>query len=86
MEKLHQMGFIEPIIKIVIVKRKTGKWRLCFDFRKINANSVRDKLYPDATKENAVHQQLKSGKSHWKKASGSTRLLQCKAKVHSSGG
>jgi len=30
---------------IVMVKKKTGKWRLCVDFRQINANSVND-AYP----------------------------------------
>jgi len=29
----------------VIVKKKTGKWRLCVDFRQINAKSVKD-AYP----------------------------------------
>jgi len=30
---------------IVMVKKKTGKWRLCVDFRQINAKSVKD-AYP----------------------------------------
>jgi len=29
----------------VMVKKKTGKWRLCVDFRQINAKSVKD-AYP----------------------------------------
>jgi len=49
-DELLQMGFIElsksPYISpIVMVKKKTGKWRLCVDFRQINAKSVKD-AYP----------------------------------------
>jgi len=41
------LGFIEhsksPYSSpIVMVKKKTGKWRLCVDFRQINAKSVKD--------------------------------------------
>jgi len=44
------MGFIEhsksPYSSpIVMVKKRTGKWRLCVDFRQINAKSVKD-AYP----------------------------------------
>jgi len=44
------MGFIEhsksPYSSpIVMVKKKTSKWRLCVDFRQINAKSVKD-TYP----------------------------------------
>jgi len=46
-DELLQMGFIEhsksPYSSpIVMVKKKTGKWRLCVDFRQINAKSVKD--------------------------------------------
>jgi len=49
-DELLKMGFIEysksPYISpIVMVKKKTGKWRLCVVFRQINANSVWD-AYP----------------------------------------
>jgi len=49
-DELLQMGFIEhsksPCSSpIVMVKKKTGKWRLCVDFRQINAKSVKD-AYP----------------------------------------
>jgi len=42
-----QMGFTEhsksPYSSpIVVVKKKTGKWKLCVDFRQINAKSVKD--------------------------------------------
>jgi len=44
------MRFIEDLKSpysspIVMVKKKTGKWRLCVDFRQINAKSVKD-AYP----------------------------------------
>jgi len=49
-DELLQIGFIEhsksPFSSpIVMVKKKTGKWRLCVDFRQINAMSVKD-AYP----------------------------------------
>jgi len=49
-DELLQMGFIEHSkspysSSIVMVKKKTGKWRLCVDFRQINAKSVKD-AYP----------------------------------------
>jgi len=49
-DELLQMGFIEhsksPYSSpIVVVKKKIGKWRLCVDFRQINAKSVKD-AYP----------------------------------------
>jgi len=49
-DELLQMGFIEhsksPYSSpIMIVKKKTGKWKLCVDFRQINAKSVKD-AYP----------------------------------------
>jgi len=49
-DELLQMGFIKhsksPYSSpIVIVKKKTGKWRLCVDFWQINAKSVKD-AYP----------------------------------------
>jgi len=49
-DELLQMGFIEhsksPYSSpILIVKKKTGKWRLCVNFRQINAKSVKD-AYP----------------------------------------
>jgi len=45
-----QMGYIEHStspysIPIVMVKKKTDKWRLCIDFRQINAKSIKD-AYP----------------------------------------
>jgi len=44
-DELLQMGFIEhsksPCSSpIVMVKKKTGKWRLCVDFRQINFREV----------------------------------------------
>jgi len=42
------MGYIEHSKSpspIVMVKRKTGKWRLFVDFRQINAKSIND-AYP----------------------------------------
>jgi len=52
-DELLQMGFIDhsksPYSSpIVMVKKKTGKWRLCVDFRQINAKSVKD-AYPMPT-------------------------------------
>jgi len=49
-DELLQMGFIEhsksPYSSpIVMVKKKTVKWRLCVDFRQINAKSFKD-AYP----------------------------------------
>jgi len=49
-DELLQMVFIEHSKRpysspIVMVKKKTGKWRLCVDFRQINAKSVKD-AYP----------------------------------------
>ncbi|XP_043862271.1 uncharacterized protein LOC122756508 [Drosophila santomea] len=49
-DELLQNGCIEPSRSpysspIVIVKKKTGQWRLCVDFRQINAKSVKD-AYP----------------------------------------
>jgi len=46
-DEILQMGFIEhskiPCSSpIVMVKKKTGKWRLCVDFRHINAKLVKD--------------------------------------------
>jgi len=46
-DELLQMGFVEhsksPYSSpIVMVKKKTGKWRLCVDFRHINAKSVKE--------------------------------------------
>jgi len=54
------MGFIEhsksPYSSpIVMVKKKTGNWSLCVDFRQIHAKSVKD---PRSTKGSAVHQQF----------------------------
>jgi len=57
-DELLQMGLIEhsksPYSSpIVMVKKKTGKWRLCVDFRQINAKSVKDaphKLHSGSTK------------------------------------
>jgi len=49
-DELLQMGFMEhsksPYSSpIEMVKKKTGKWRLCVDFRQVNAKSVKD-AYP----------------------------------------
>jgi len=49
-DELLQMGFVEHSkspysFPIVMVKKKTGKWRLCVYFRQINAKSVKD-AYP----------------------------------------
>jgi len=49
-DELLQMGYIEHSTSIyscltVRVKKKTGKWRLCVDFRRINAKSIKD-AYP----------------------------------------
>jgi len=46
-DELLQIGSIEhsksPYSSpIVMVKKKTGKWRLCIDFKQINAKSVKD--------------------------------------------
>jgi len=48
--ELFQMGYIEPSKSpysspIGMVKKKTGKWRLCVDLRQINAKSIKD-AYP----------------------------------------
>ncbi|XP_052857552.1 uncharacterized protein LOC128265524 [Drosophila gunungcola] len=49
-DELLEKGCIEPSRSpysspIVMVRKKTGKWRLCVDFRQINAKSVKD-AYP----------------------------------------
>ena len=46
-QKLLEHGIIEPSISpwsspIVLVKKKSGEWRLCVDFRKVNALCKRD--------------------------------------------
>jgi len=50
MQRPLQLGFIEHSKRpysfpIVMVKKKTGKWRLCVGFRQTNAKSVKD-AYP----------------------------------------
>jgi len=49
-DELLEKGCIEPSRSpysspIVMVRKKTGQWRLCVDFRQINARSVKD-AYP----------------------------------------
>jgi len=49
-DELLQMGYIEHSTSpysspIVMVEKKTGKWRLCVDFRQIDAKSIKD-AYP----------------------------------------
>jgi len=49
-DELLQMEYIEHSTSpysspLVMVKKKTGKWRLCVDFRQINAKSIKD-AYP----------------------------------------
>jgi len=49
-DELLQMGYIEHSTSpysapIVMVKKRTGKWRLCVDFRQINDKSIKD-AYP----------------------------------------
>ncbi|KAH8324662.1 hypothetical protein KR074_003527, partial [Drosophila pseudoananassae] len=49
-EELLEKGCIEPSNSaysspIVMVKKKTGQWRMCVDFRQINAKSIKD-AYP----------------------------------------
>ncbi|BFF99865.1 uncharacterized protein DMAD_00003 [Drosophila madeirensis] len=49
-DELLELGCIEPSRSpysspIVMVKKKTGQWRLCVDFRQVNAKSVKD-AYP----------------------------------------
>ncbi|KAL7726473.1 hypothetical protein ACLKA6_001095 [Drosophila palustris] len=49
-DELLAKGCIEPSnsphsAPIVMVKKKTGKWRLCVDFRQLNSRSVKD-AYP----------------------------------------
>jgi len=46
-DELLQMGYIEHSTSpyssaIVMVKKKKGKWRLCVDFRQLNAKSIKD--------------------------------------------
>ncbi|KAL7723891.1 hypothetical protein ACLKA6_016146 [Drosophila palustris] len=48
-DELLAKGCIEPSnsphsAPIVMVKKKTGKWRLCVDFRQLNNRSVKDQL------------------------------------------
>ncbi|XP_044316728.1 uncharacterized protein LOC123037931 [Drosophila rhopaloa] len=64
-DELLQMGFIEhsrsPYSSpIVMVKKKTGKWRLCVDFRQINAKSIKD-AYP-MPRINYILDQLREAK------------------------
>lgn len=49
-DELLTKGCIEPSSSphsaaIVMVKKKTGKWRLCVDFRQLNSRSIKD-AYP----------------------------------------
>ena len=49
-DELLAKGCIEPSksphsAPIVVVKKKTGKWRLCVDFRQLNSKSIKD-AYP----------------------------------------
>jgi len=46
-DELLQMGYIEHSTSpysspIVMVKKKKVKWRLCVDFRQLNAKSIKD--------------------------------------------
>ncbi|XP_070068145.1 uncharacterized protein [Drosophila takahashii] len=64
-DELLQMGFIEHSKSqysspIVMVRKKTGKWRLCVDFRQINAKSVKD-AYP-MPRINYILDQLKEAR------------------------
>jgi len=59
-DELLQMGFIEhsksPYSSPIVMKKKnSGKWRLCVDFRQINAKSVKD-AYPMPRISNILYQ------------------------------
>jgi len=50
-DELLQMGYIEhstsPYISpVVMLKKKSGQWRLCVDFRQINAKSIKEHVGP----------------------------------------
>jgi len=85
-DELLQMGYIEHS-KSVMVKKKTDKWRLCVDFRKINAKSIKD-AYP-MPRINYILDQLWEARYISSlvlgQTAGSTRRLQCPGKAYSSG-
>ncbi|XP_043861630.1 uncharacterized protein LOC122756400 [Drosophila santomea] len=67
-DELLQKGCIEPSRSpysspIVMVKKKTGQWRLCVDFRQINAvregcvPDANDQLHSGSTKGGEIHKQ-----------------------------
>jgi len=91
-DELLQMGYIEhsksPYSSpIVMVKKKTDKWRLCVDFRQINAKSIKD-AYP-MPRINYILDQLWEARYISSlvlgQTTGSTRRLQCPGKAYSSG-
>lgn len=50
MQKLLDLGFIHPnptlfSFPVILVKKKEGTWRMCIDYRELNALTAKDK-YP----------------------------------------
>jgi len=87
-DELLQMVFIEhsksPYSSpIVMVKKKTGKWRLCVDFRHVSEGCLPNaphKLHPGSTKGSAVHHQF--GREGWILADPTGREKQAIYGVH----
>jgi len=64
-DELLQMGYIEHSTSspIVMVKKMTGKWKLCVDFRQINEKSIKE-AYPKP-RINYTLDQLREASAAW---------------------